>query len=126
MSALIGMGLAIIALGTTPASLAPWALVAIFAVGFTVPLANGPIQAVLQATVAPDFQGRVFTLYGTLATLATPVGLAAAAPLADLAGVRFWYLLAGAVCSVLGAAGIFIPSVANLDKLSARDCEDAA
>jgi DHA3 family macrolide efflux protein-like MFS transporter len=115
-AALLAIGLATLALGAAPTW--GWALVAIAAVGMTVPLVNGPIQAVLQATVAPEFQGRVFTLYGSLASIAAPVGLAMAAPIAELLGVRVWYAAGGVACLLMGIGGFLIPAIARMERQS--------
>jgi DHA3 family macrolide efflux protein-like MFS transporter len=114
LTALIGAGLATGLLGG--ASSSGMALIAIAALGVMVPLINGPIQAVLQATVAPGFQGRVFTLYGSLATIVTPLGLAVAAPVAELLGVRAWYLAGGLACVVMGALGFLVPSIVHIEE----------
>jgi len=103
---MIALGVAVAAVGLTPASLA-WALVAMSCVGIIVPLVNGPVHAILQATIAPDYQGRVFTLVGSLATAVAPIGLVVAAPVAEIVGVGAWYLAGGAACLVLGVAGFF-------------------
>ena len=79
-------------------------MVAMFAAGVFVPMVNGPIQAVIQATVAADHQGRVLSLMGSLAALTAPVGLILAAPVAELLGVRAWYLAGAAACALM--AGI--------------------
>jgi len=34
-----------------------------FVAGYMNPITNGPVHAVLQAVVAPEMQGRVFTLW---------------------------------------------------------------
>jgi DHA3 family macrolide efflux protein-like MFS transporter len=111
--ALVGAGLATLLLGVAPS----WelGLLAMAALGVMIPLVNGPIQAVLQATVAPDFQGRIFTLYGSVAAIATPLGLAAAAPVAELLGVRAWYAAGGIACVLMGAAGFLAPAVARIE-----------
>jgi DHA3 family macrolide efflux protein-like MFS transporter len=98
---LLGMGAATLALGLTPASLPTMAIVAMCAVGLSSAVANGCIVAILQATIAPEFQGRVFTLMMSLATAMTPIGLLLATPVADLAGVRAWYVAAGIVCAAM-------------------------
>jgi DHA3 family macrolide efflux protein-like MFS transporter len=113
-AALLAIGLATLALGAAPTW--GWALVAIAAVGMSAPLVNGPIQAVLQATVAPEFQGRVFTLYGSLASIAAPLGLALAAPIADLLGVRIWYAAGGIACLLMGIGGFLIPAIARMER----------
>jgi len=113
---LIGLGLAVFALGRAPAGHTWWPIAAMFGVGWMIPTVNGPILAVLQATVAPSMQGRIFTLITSLATLAAPLGLAAAAPIAELLGVRTWYM-AGAVASVLmGLSGFFSRPVLRIEE----------
>jgi len=110
---LIAAGAATLLLGAAPT----WGL-AIFAMaglGLAVPFANGPIQAVLQATVAPEFQGRVFTLYTSLATVVAPIGLAVAAPVAEILGVRAWYAAGGIACVTMGVAAFFIPAIARIE-----------
>ncbi len=115
LSALLGLGLATLALSVVPAGFTAASLWAIFAVGFMVPLVNGPILAVVQATVAPEFQGRVFTLYGSLATLAAPLGLILAAPIAEFAGVAVWYVAGGLACLLMGVGGMLVPAVLQLE-----------
>jgi DHA3 family macrolide efflux protein-like MFS transporter len=91
------------------------ALAGIVILGVMIPCVNGPIQAVLQATVPSDFQGRVFTLYASAAGAMTPLGLVLAAPVAELLGVRIWYMAGGVACLAMGVAGFLIPSIARLE-----------
>jgi DHA3 family macrolide efflux protein-like MFS transporter len=116
LGGLILGGVGITALGLTPSSGFPLALAALFVVGFTQPLINGPLFAILQATVAPEMQGRVFTLVTSAATAMMPLSLAVAGPVADLVGVRPWYLAGGAVFALLGAAGFFVPIIVNIER----------
>lgn len=104
LGSILGLGAATLALGLTPASLLTLAVVAMFAVGLFSAVANGCIVAILQATIAPEYQGRVFTLMMSLAGAMTPMGLLLATPVADLAGVRAWYVAAGVVCAAMSAA----------------------
>jgi DHA3 family macrolide efflux protein-like MFS transporter len=115
---LLGAGAATLVLGG--AGSATGAIAGIAALGLTIPLVNGPIQAVLQATIAPEFQGRVFSLYGSLATLMTPIGLALAAPVADLLGVRTWYAAGGVACILMGAVGFLVPAIARIERSPGR------
>ena len=110
---LILAGVGTVVLGTATSVVA--ALVGIVVVGVTVPCVNGPILAVLQATVAPELQGRVFTLYASAAGAMTPLGLALAAPVAELLGVHAWYLAGGVACVVMGVAGFLVPSIARIE-----------
>jgi hypothetical protein len=75
------LGLALIGFGLTMSI--PVAVV--FAVlGFSVlPVANGSSQALWQAKVEPDVQGRVFAVRRVLAQAAGPVAMILAGPLAD-------------------------------------------
>jgi DHA3 family macrolide efflux protein-like MFS transporter len=86
-----------------------------FIVGVMLPLANGPIMAVLQATVEPEMQGRVFTLLSSAASAMSPLGLSIAGPVADAVGVRVWYIAGGIACTVIGVVGFFIPAVLHIE-----------
>jgi MFS family permease len=57
--------------------------VAIFCFAFTIPIVNGSNQAIWQARVAPELQGRVFAACQMIAMSATPLAQVAAGPLAD-------------------------------------------
>jgi DHA3 family macrolide efflux protein-like MFS transporter len=114
LPALIGLGLSVAVLGIAP-TYAP-AVAAMAAAGLIVPFANGPIQAILQATIAVDYQGRVFTLIGSLTAAMSPIGLLLAAPIAELLGVRSWYVTGGLVCLSMGIAGFFIPSLMRIEE----------
>jgi DHA3 family macrolide efflux protein-like MFS transporter len=78
-------------------------------------MSNGPLMAVLQTTVAPAMQGRVFTLMASMAMAISPLGLAVAGPVADRLGVQIWYIVGGAVCMGMGIFAFFIPSIRNME-----------
>jgi DHA3 family macrolide efflux protein-like MFS transporter len=63
-------------------SLPVWAA-ANFLTVFFIPIVNGSNQAIWQANVAPDVQGRVFATRRLIAWLVTPLSQLAAGPLAD-------------------------------------------
>lgn len=115
LSGLVGLGAATAALGLVPASLFAAATAILFVVGFMAPMTNGPILAVMQATIAPDYQGRVFTLMSSVAAGMMPLGLLLAAPVADLVGVRAWYLIGGAVCLGMGIAAFFVRAIMEIE-----------
>jgi DHA3 family macrolide efflux protein-like MFS transporter len=115
LAAMIALGLAVAAVGLTPGSSFAWALGALTGVGLVVPLVNGPIFAILQTTIAPELQGRVFALVASLAGGAAPLGLVLATPVAELAGVGAWYLAGGAACLTLGIAGFFAPALMAIE-----------
>ncbi len=112
---LIGMGVGILFIGLAPASAFWLALGAMFLAGFMNPIVNGPLFAVLQARVAPEMQGRVFTVIQSAATAMSPLSLAVAGPVADTLGVRVWYVAGGLVCALMGAAAFFVPAIVHLE-----------
>ena len=123
LAGLIALGAAVIAVGLTPASSFLWALVSMSCVGLVVPLVNGPVYAILQATIAPDYQGRVFSLIGSLAGAAAPVGLILAAPVAEIVGVGAWYLAAGIACVAMGIGGLFSTALMRIEDPAAEETE---
>jgi DHA3 family macrolide efflux protein-like MFS transporter len=112
---LMGIGAGVVMVGLAPASAAWLAVAGMFVMGAMQSLTNGPLFAVLQAVVAPDMQGRVLSLIGSLATAMTPLSLIVAGPVADALGVRTWYLVGGVVCALMGVVGFFIPAVMQLE-----------
>lgn len=115
----VGIGIGNLVLGVTPETMFFVALAAVFLAGFMLAW-NGVVFAVLQATVLPEMQGRVFTLINSLVSGISPLSLAVAGPLADQLGIRFWYVLGGVVCIILGSVVLFIPNVVNAERLSAE------
>jgi DHA3 family macrolide efflux protein-like MFS transporter len=114
------MGLAITGLGTLLVGLAPekalWlALAGMFIGGVMSAFINGPMMAVLQAAVAPDMQGRVFSVIGSSVQITTMLGLMVVGPLADLVGVRFWFIVGGVLVLLMGPVGFFIPAIVNIE-----------
>lgn len=83
--------------------------------GFMIPIVDGPFMAILQTKVAPDFQGRVFTMAGSLLWLTTPIGLWIAGPIADRMGIQIWYMLAGVLCLVTSLSIFFLPVLINIE-----------
>ena len=108
--------LSFIGLGLTPGNLFAVALVWTFVAGFVIPMIDGTIMAIMQSTVAPEMQGPVFTLMGSLLTLTSPFSLAVAGPVSDWMGLRMWYIVAGLLGAVMGISGLFIPAIMNIEE----------
>ncbi|KPL20802.1 MAG: hypothetical protein AMJ93_11060 [Anaerolineae bacterium SM23_84] len=106
------------ALGLLPANKLWAAVVVGYVVGMAIPLADGPIMAILQANIAPGIQARVFTLIGSLISLSSPLGLALAGPVADWLGLQTWYLVAGALLGLTTVAFYFTPAIMNIEENS--------
>ncbi len=116
LSGIIGVGLGVILFGLAPANKFFLLLIASFLQGFAMVFANGPLQAIFQTTVAPDVQGRVFSLIGAGATAMMPLSLLIAGPVADWLGVRFWYIIGGSICILTTIAATFIPTIMDIEK----------
>jgi len=123
---LILQGIGTLLIGLTPSWAFGLALGSMFATGFMNVLVNGPIFAMLQAKVAPEMQGRVFTLVGSVAGAMAPLGMIIAGPMADALGVQFWFVLAGAVCVVMAMAAFFVPALMHLDDTNGHVASEAA
>lgn len=116
LSGIVGMGIGVLLMGVAPAQLFPLAVVGLAVAGFANPLANGPLLAIMQSSVAPDMQGRVFSLLGAASQAMTPLGLLVIGPIADAVGVRAGYLVGGVVFIVLGTAAMFVPALTNIEQ----------
>ncbi len=125
MAGMVALGLGVLAVAATPSGAFPWLLGAMLFVGLTVPLVNGPVHAILQATIAPEFQGRVFTLLGSLAGATAPVGLLFAAPVAELVGVGTWYVAGGIACIAMGVTGFLVPALMRIEENGGPPRSDA-
>jgi DHA3 family macrolide efflux protein-like MFS transporter len=115
MLALLAQGVGFLLVGLTPATAFGMAVTAFLIIGVMNPIVNGSLMAVLQATVPPDMQGRVFTLVMSGASAATPIGLAVGGPVADTLGVQTWFILSGIAMALMAASGFFVPSVVHIE-----------
>jgi MFS transporter, DHA3 family, macrolide efflux protein len=116
MLGLLIIGTGSLLVGILPAPAFWLAFGAMLLMGIGNPITNGPLMAVIQATVAPEMQGRVFTLLISVATGMTPLGLLVAGPLADTFGVQAWFVLGGIVTALMGIAGYFIPAIVRIEE----------
>jgi DHA3 family macrolide efflux protein-like MFS transporter len=116
LAGVIAMGASLLILGFVPAEFFNLALLSVFLVGLTATMVDGPIMAVLQTTVAPEIQGRVFTVTGSLIAVTSPLGLVIAGPVTDFVGLKTWYFLTGAVCIALGLLLFLVPDVIYIEE----------
>lgn len=116
MFGIIGIGIGTLALGFIPPSGFTMAIAAMLFIGIVQPITNGSIMGLIQASVSPDMQGRVFTLVGSLAGGMAPIGLLIAGPLSDYLGIQTWFIIGGVVCVVMGIIGFMIPAVMNIEE----------
>jgi len=115
MMGLAAFGLGILIIGVTPQHAFWLAVGGMFVVGMAGSMVDGPLFAVLQASVAPEMQGRVFTLTLSAAKAMAPLSLAIAGPVADLFGVRIWYVVSGTVCALMGVGAFFLPALTHFE-----------
>lgn len=113
---LLGLGLGTLLIGLTPASVFTLALGGMFVTGFMNPICNGPIFAILQAVVVPEMQGRVMTVVGSVAGAMSPLSMLIAGPVADLVGVRVWYVLGGLGCLAMAVIAFSTPAIMHLEE----------
>ena len=118
MMGLMGMGAGTLILALAPSSAMLLAVCGALLVGLMSPITMGPFFAVIQSTVEPDMQARIFSLLSSVGTGMTPIGLMIAGPVADRVGIQAWFLLGGSLCVLMGVAGLFIPAVMNIEEKS--------
>lgn len=116
MLALMLAGISITVVGLTPATVFLLAVGAMFVAGFMLPITNGSLFAILQVTVPPEMQGRIFTLMASGSAAMTPLGLTIAGPVADALGVQVWYLIGGIAMATIGIVSFFIPTIMRIEE----------
>jgi hypothetical protein len=134
------LGLTLLGLGR---SLPVWAA-GMFSLALFSPLLNGCNQAIWQAKVSPEVQGRVFSARLMIAWLVSPISRAIAGPLADRvlepamdeqsvlvrlfgwlvgtgagAGMALLFVVAGLFVALTGLGGYLFPAVRNAEDLLA-------
>ncbi len=112
----LGMGIGFGAIGLLPPGGFHVALGLFFLAGFMNPIANSPFMALVQSTVEPEMQGRVFSLMSSMAQGMAPLALLMAGPLADIFGVQFWYLVGGAGVAILGVLAFAVPAIMRIEE----------
>jgi len=130
-------------LGTLPLGLGssrPWWMAAAFVGSFILPLLNGLSQAIWQAKVPPDVQGRVFAARRSIAQGTAPPAMVTVGPVADRimepamwpggglaevfgplvgvgpgAGMALMLVLAGTATGLVGWLGYLDPGVRDVE-----------
>lgn len=116
MAGITMLGIACLMVGLAPSTLFLLVVAGQGLSGLLHPLINGPLMALVQEHVIPEMQGRVFTLISSLSGAISPLGLAAAAPVADNLGIQTWFWVGGIVCLVLGGLSFFVPTIMNFER----------
>jgi DHA3 family macrolide efflux protein-like MFS transporter len=118
---LILTGLSTMVIGLVPSDQFWAGLAANTMMGLLLPVINGSFGATLQATIAPEMQGRVFAFIFSAAMLVSPIALMIAGPFADAFGIQTWFLIAGISCSLMGLFGFLSPDVMGMENKAFED-----
>ena len=81
-----------------------------FLVGLAVPGFSTPAMTVLQETVEPERQGRVFGFLGIVMAVSTPAGMVVFGPLADVYSVQSLLVWAGVAIFVVAGLAVGLPA----------------
>lgn len=117
LSGIIGLGLGVFIFGLAPANMFWLGIIGIAFLGFMNPIANGPLQAIMQSRIEPEMQGRVLGLISSLCAMMMPLALLIAAPVAEWVGLQVWYWAGGALVMIVGILSFFVREVSELENL---------
>jgi hypothetical protein len=138
---LMGLGKSLSVTLALSSGLIVWATASFFG-NFFLPIINGSNQAIWQAKVAPDVQGRVFSVRRLIAQVTGPVAMLVSGPLADRffepamaqggllangfgglvgtgpgAGMALMFVLSGLLGLGIGLGGYLFPLVRNVESI---------
>lgn len=85
--------------------------------GLSVPFYSGLQTALFQEKIKPEYLGRVFSLTGSIMSLAMPIGLILSGFFADRIDVNHWFLLSGILIICIA---IVCPMITEIRKLDAK------
>lgn len=81
-----------------------------FLIGLAVPAFSTSATTLLQETVEPERQGRVFGFVGIVMSVAMPLGMAVLGPLADVVSVEILLIITGAATVVIALIAVLLPA----------------
>jgi len=81
-----------------------------FVVGIVVPAFSTSAMTLLQETVEPERQGRVFGFVGIVMSVAMPLGMAVLGPLADVVSVEILLIVSGSATVLIALIAITVPA----------------
>jgi MFS transporter, DHA3 family, macrolide efflux protein len=81
-----------------------------FIVGLAVPAFSTSAMTLLQETVDPERQGRVFGFVGIVMSVAMPLGMAVLGPLADVVSVELLLIVTGAMTVLIATVAVLLPA----------------
>jgi MFS transporter, DHA3 family, macrolide efflux protein len=81
-----------------------------FLIGLAVPAFSTASMTLLQETVEPERQGRVFGFVGIVMAVAMPLGMAVLGPLADIVSVEILLIATGALTVGVAVVAVLLPA----------------
>jgi DHA3 family macrolide efflux protein-like MFS transporter len=81
-----------------------------FVVGIAVPAFSTSAMTLLQETVEPERQGRVFGFLGIVMAVAMPIGMSILGPLADVVSVEILLIVTGIATVVIAVVAVLLPA----------------
>ena len=81
-----------------------------FLIGLAVPAFSTSSMTLLQETVEPERQGRVFGFVGIVMAVAMPIGMAVLGPLADIVSVEILLITTGAITVLIAVVAVLLPA----------------
>ena len=115
IASIVMMGLSLTISGLLPTNGFVFFVVCCAIMGLSVPFYSGVQTALFQANIKPEYLGRVFSLTGSVISLAMPLGLILSGLLADRIGVNYWFLVSGVIIVGIAAVASLIPAIRKLD-----------
>lgn len=110
------MGVSLAVSGLLPANGFILFAVCCLMMGLSVPFYSGVQMALFQENIKPEYLGRVFSLTGSLISLAMPVGLILSGVFADKIGVHTWFLWSGIAIMAISVLSALVPAVRELNQ----------
>lgn len=112
--AVIMMGIGLSISGLLPETGFIWFVACCFVMGLSVPFYTAVQTALIQERIEPEYLGRIFSLMGSIMSLAMPIGLLISGLFADQVGVAQWFLVSG---MLIMATGLIFPAVKDIREL---------
>ena len=111
-----GIGVGILLMGLAPVSLFALAVFGMLLGGVMSSSSDSPLTAIFQGGAACEAYRDRSRLLGSGSAAMMPLGLAIAGPMAEVIGVRAWFLIGGAITLLIAFVCMFVPAVRNIER----------
>jgi DHA3 family macrolide efflux protein-like MFS transporter len=109
------MGISLVVSGSLPPNGFLYFVICCSAMGLSVPFYSGVQTALFQERISPEYLGRVFSLTGSVMSLAMPIGLVVSGAFADVIGVNRWFFLSGVLIVGIAILCHTLPALRQLE-----------